>query len=189
MAPTGRIALREVRRDDLGWLAAMTADPDAVGEHNWSGEPVDAAQLQREMLARLDDDGMLGFERGTLVVELDGTTPIGDVSWRVERWGPSLGSRCLAFGVTLLPRYRGRGYGTDAQRQLISYLFRTTDVHRIQSDTALDNPAEQRALERIGMRREGTVRGAEFRGGRYHDHALYGILRPEWDGDGPSGRR
>ncbi len=116
-----------------------------------------------------------------MVVELDGRVPIGDVSWRSERWGPSAGSRCLAFGIALLPEFRGQGHGTDAQRQLIAHLFATTEVHRIQSDTAIDNPGERRALEKIGMHREGVVRQAEYRGGRYHDHILYSVLRPEWD--------
>lgn len=176
----GPIRLRPVEETDIGWLATITADPVAVGEHNWGGEPVDVAVLEAELTARHRADRLLGFDRGSLLVELDGTTRIGDVSWRSERWGPSLASRCLAFGIELLPEFRGRGYGTEAQRQLITYLFRTTDVHRIQSDTAVDNPAEQRVLERIGMHREGVVREAEFRGGRYHDHILYSVLRPEW---------
>ena len=180
MATNGVVRLRPVEETDIAWLAAVTADPVAVGEHNWGGEPVDAAALEAELAVRHRADGLLGFDRGLLIVELDGTTSIGDVSWRSERWGPSLGSRCLAFGIELLPQFRGLGHGTEAQRQLITYLFRTTDVHRIQSDTAVDNPAEARVLERIGMRREGVVRQAEYRGGRYHDHVLFSVLRPEW---------
>ena len=46
---------------------------------------------------------------------------------------------------------------------------------------AVDNPAEQRALAKIGMVTEGVVRAAELRGGRRHDHILFSILRPEWE--------
>jgi aminoglycoside 6'-N-acetyltransferase len=51
----------------------------------------------------------------------------------------------------------------------------------VQSDTAGDNAAEQRSLEKAGMTREGVVREAEWRDGRYHDHILYSILRSEWE--------
>jgi aminoglycoside 6'-N-acetyltransferase len=51
----------------------------------------------------------------------------------------------------------------------------------VQSDTAGDNAAEQRSLEKAGMTREGVVREAEWRNGRYHDHILYSILRSEWE--------
>ncbi|MDH3681851.1 MAG: GNAT family N-acetyltransferase [Acidimicrobiia bacterium] len=180
MATNGEVGLRAVTEADLPWLAAIAADPEASGEHNWGGQPVDPSDVEEELRARFRDDRLLGFDRGSMIVELDGRTPIGDVSWRAEQWGPSAASRCLAFGITLLPSYRGKGHGTEAQRQLITYLFRTTDVHRIQSDTAADNPAERRALEKLGMHPEGVVRQAEYRAGRYHDHILFSVLRPEW---------
>ncbi|MDO9173446.1 MAG: GNAT family protein, partial [Actinomycetota bacterium] len=96
-------------------------------------------------------------------------------------WGPSPGSECPAIGIALLPQHRGKGYGTIAQRLLVDHLFREYGVHRVQSDTAMDNPAEQRALEKAGFTREGVVRDAEERDGEYHDHVLYGMLRTEWE--------
>jgi aminoglycoside 6'-N-acetyltransferase len=175
-----RIGLRPVRADDLAWLAAMNADREAVGEHNWSGTDRDPLEIERELRATLDGDGFCDDRRGRLIVEIDGVTPIGEVSWRTEQWGPSPESRCPAIGIALLPAFRGRGYGTVAQRLLLDHLFRSSTTNRVQSDTADDNVAEQRALERIGMRREGVVRGAEYRNGQYHDHILYGLLREEW---------
>jgi RimJ/RimL family protein N-acetyltransferase len=172
--------LRPVTTEDLAWLVAMSGDPELLGEHNWSGVAVDPAEREAAMAARLEADGMLGEWAGTLVVELDDGTPIGDVQWRSERWGPSERSRCLAFGIALLPQHRGKGHGTESQRLLVDRLFTTTETYRVQTDTAVDNPAEQRALEKIGMVREGIVRGAEYRNGRYYDHILYSILRPEW---------
>ena len=42
-------------------------------------------------------------------------------------------------------------------------------------------PAEQAALEKIGMIVEGVVRDAEFRNGAYQGHTLFSVLRSEWD--------
>ena len=176
--PMSDVRLRPVLRSDLGWMVDMAADRDAVGEHNWAG-PADPDELLGRLHHQFQCDGFLDPRGGRLVVEVDGE-PIGDVSWRPEQWGPSPGSACPAIGIALLPQHRGKGYGTIAQRLLIDHLFREYGVHRVQSDTAADNPAEQRALEKAGFTREGVVRGAEERGGRYHDHVLYGILREEW---------
>ena len=65
---------------------------------------------------------------------------------------------------------------------LVDHLF-TVDpqLHRVQSDTAADNIAEQHALTKIGMVHEGTVRDAEHRDGQFHDHLLYSMLRSEGD--------
>jgi hypothetical protein len=47
----------------------------------------------------------------------------------------------------------------------------------LSSVTDVANIAEQRALERIGFRREGVMRGLAFDGGRWHDGVLYARLR------------
>jgi len=173
-----RVRLRPLRRDDLDWLVEMTADPVAVGEHNWAG-PVDRHELRGRLVDETSHRGPLRVGAGRLIIELLDGTPIGDVAWRTERWGPSPESACPAIGITLLPAHRGVGYGTEAQRLLVELLIRL-GAHRVQSDTADDNPAEQRALERVGFLREGVVRDAEFRNGTYHDHVLYGVVRREW---------
>jgi RimJ/RimL family protein N-acetyltransferase len=60
-----------------------------------------------------------------------------------------------------------------------SCLFDTTAVHRIQAGTDVDNVAEQRALQRIGFRREGVQREAVFRAGHWRDSVMYGIVRTD----------
>ncbi len=162
-------------------MAETAADPIAASEYNWTGEPRDPADIEAELRDDFDRDGLIGDNGGSLVVEFGDGTRIGTVGWRTERWGPSPGSRCFAFGIALLPGFRGKGYGTEAQRQLIDYLFEHTTTHRVQSDTAVDNPAERRSLQKTGMVEEGIVREAEWRNGAYHDHVLFSILRPEWE--------
>ncbi|MGH1493115.1 MAG: GNAT family N-acetyltransferase [Acidimicrobiales bacterium] len=175
------VRLRQVRPDDVAWMAEMAADRELVGEHNWSGAAPDPAEVEQELLDRLAVDGCVSPVSGQLVVEVPGGPPVGDVSWRSERWGPSPKSRCVAIGIALLPRFRGLGYGTVAQRLLVGYLFDLDpELHRVQSDTAVDNMAERRSLTKIGMVEEGRVREAEYRDGAYHDHFVYSILRPEW---------
>jgi aminoglycoside 6'-N-acetyltransferase len=62
---------------------------------------------------------------------------------------------------------------------LVEYLFTTSAVHRLWAWTGSDNLAEQKALEKCGFKREGTVREAIFRGGAWHDSIIYGLLRHE----------
>jgi RimJ/RimL family protein N-acetyltransferase len=162
-------------------MVEMMTNRELVGPYNWPGSQPEASELEQRLRHRLGQDGLIARESGRLVVELVDGTAAGDVTWRSERWGPSPKSRCLAFGIALLPQYRGHGYGTEAQRLLIDFLFGLDeDLNRIQSDTAVDNIPERRSLVKIGMVEEGRVREAEFRDGSYHDHIVYGILRSEW---------
>jgi RimJ/RimL family protein N-acetyltransferase len=83
------------------------------------------------------------------------------------------------IGIAVLPGARGHGYGTQAHRLLVRYLFAHTPVHRIQADTEVDNIPEQRALEKAGFTREGVLRGIGWRDGAWRDGVTYSILRTD----------
>jgi len=104
---------------------------------------------------------------------------LGRVNWFAVSHGPTFSCHAWEIGIGLLPTARGRGVGTLAQRLLVEYLFATTELDRVEASTDVDNVVEQRALERIGMRREGVLRGAQMRGGRRRDMVVYGILRAD----------
>jgi RimJ/RimL family protein N-acetyltransferase len=170
-----RVRLRDVTLDDADLLDAWNADPASSGEFNDFGgtpEPTD-----REALAR----GPLRNERnGQLMVErvADGQ-PIGVVGFHAVGYGPNPESVAWNMGIALLPEARGKGYGAEAQALFAAYLFETTEVNRVEAQTDVDNVAEQRSLEKAGFVREGTIRGAQFRAGAYHDLVTYSILREE----------
>jgi RimJ/RimL family protein N-acetyltransferase len=166
------LRLRPVRRADLDTLERWSADPEAQGRYNWFGFTPEG-QLRR----RFDEDGLLGQDRGNLLVELDDGTLAGDVSWLAVHHGPNPGSRAFNVGIALLPEHRGHGHGAEAQRQLAAYLFAHTTVERLEASTDVDNLAEQRALERAGFTREGILRHAQFREGEFRDMVLYSRLR------------
>jgi RimJ/RimL family protein N-acetyltransferase len=165
------VTLRPVVEDDLSWLAGLQNDPAASGPHEWHGWS-DPQRRRR----RWAESGLLGDDGGTLIV-LHGTDRVGHVSWRKVKTGPTAFG--WAIGVGLVPEFRGRGYGSAAQRLLTRYLFAHTQVNRIEATTEITNVAEQRALEKAGFTREGILRGTTFRQGRWHDQVIYSVLRGE----------
>jgi ribosomal-protein-alanine N-acetyltransferase len=84
------------------------------------------------------------------------------------------------MGWALGVEYRGQGYATEAARALMDYGFNVLGLHRIHADTSTDNLASCRIMERLGMRREGLLRGAVFEEGKWVDRYLYGMLADEW---------
>jgi RimJ/RimL family protein N-acetyltransferase len=165
-----RVRLRDVTLADADLIDSWEADRS---EFNDFGTPRDP--LDRDALAR----GPLRSERnGMLVIELiDDSRPIGTVGWHLERYGPTPESGALNFGIEIILAERGRGYGTEAQAQLVRFLFATTDVNRVEASTDIANVAEQRSLEKAGLRREGVARGSQFRAGAYHDLVTYALVR------------
>ena len=165
------VRLRPVVESELADLVRLLWDPLAPGAFQWFGFRMNTA---RDIERRWHEDGLLGDESSFLTVDLGDGVCAGWVTWR-----PVGHSGNYEIGIALFPDHRGHGVGTDAQRQLVDYLFSTTTANRLQAGTEVDNIAEQRALERVGFRREGVQRGLCFRAGQWRDSVMYGLLRGE----------
>jgi RimJ/RimL family protein N-acetyltransferase len=175
-----RVRLRDITLTDADMLDTWKSERGGFNDFSMPPEPTD-----RDALAK----GPLRSERGgALIVEraADGT-PMGSVSWHREMYGPNPESAAYNFGIELLPEYRGQGYGTEAQALLVDYLFATTGIHRVEASTDVDNIAEQRSLEKAGLRREGLMRGSQYRAGAYHDLVVYGLTRDDVEADRQAG--
>ena len=166
-----QLRLRPAGEDDLAVIDRLTSDPEAAGEHGWHGW-----SNPRHIRNRWLDDGLLGDDQGILMV-LSGDERLGFVSWRRQDSGRN--SHCWSIGVAMRPEVRGLGYGTEAQRLLVRYLFAHTQVNRVQAVTETTNTAEQWALQKAGFTREGVLRGYTFRDGRWRDVIIYSVLREE----------
>lgn len=164
-----QVTLRPVREGDLPLLRTLTQDPQATGEFEQYGW-----YAPRLFQKGWEDNGLISADGGNLMV-VRGDEVLGAVSWRRRQTAPA--AHCWVLGIGLFPRARGRGYGTQAHRLLVDYLFAHTTVHRIEAATETGNIAEQKALERAGFSREGVLRGIRWRGGAWRDEVLYSILR------------
>jgi ribosomal-protein-alanine N-acetyltransferase len=77
---------------------------------------------------------------------------------------------------------RGKGYGREAVGLLVDYLFHAFTIERVGATCDVENVASYKLLERLGFRREGTLRAALFHHTLWHDVAIYGVTRGEWAG-------
>lgn len=166
------VNLRPVRASDLAVLDGLNSEDD--DPFNFFGfRPSDVWHR------RFAESGLVSEENGTLVIEDEAGTMLGDISWRLVHYGPTAASRAYNIGIALLPQHRGRGYGWAAQAAVARYLFRTTAVQRVEASTDAANVAEQRSLEKAGFHREGVLRRAQYRAGDWHDLVVYSVLRGE----------
>jgi RimJ/RimL family protein N-acetyltransferase len=123
----------------------------------------------------------------TVVVELADGTVVGDFMLRREdAWAPAGmedGARGAQaeLGWVLDPTHGGRGYATEAVRELLRHCFEDLGVRRVVANCFLDNGASWRLMERVGMRRElHAVRESLHRSGRWLDVVGYAVLADEW---------
>jgi ribosomal-protein-alanine N-acetyltransferase len=103
------------------------------------------------------------------------------------------GELCGSCGLLINPRdanaelgywigvpYWGRGYATEAAREVVRYGFEQLWLHRIYAAHFGNNPASARVLKKIGMSYEGTRREHHRKRGDYEDRVEYGLLVSEW---------
>lgn len=74
----------------------------------------------------------------------------------------------------------GRGFATDATRQLIELGFGELALHRLWATCLPENPASARVLEKAGMRREGFLVENLKIHSEWKSCFLYAILEREW---------
>ena len=90
-------------------------------------------------------------------------------------------NRSAAIGYWLAEEAEGHGLMTAAVSALLRHGFRTLKLNRIEIRAGVRNRRSRAIPERLGFRHEGTLRQAERLGDRFVDHAVYGLLRQDWE--------
>lgn len=85
-----------------------------------------------------------------------------------------------SLGYWLGVEFWGKGYATQAAIAVLNYGFGTLELHRIEAGHYPRNPASGRVLEKIGMQREGLMRGDVLKGHQFEDTVLYARLSTDF---------
>ena len=86
----------------------------------------------------------------------------------------------VEVGWVFHPDVQGRGYATEAARELLRVGFEEVGVHRVWAQLDAENTASARICERLGMRREAFYEKASWFKEQWTDLAVFGIRADEW---------
>lgn len=89
-------------------------------------------------------------------------------------------NRSIRVGVDISPEFRGKGYGTEALRDYVDYLFQHLNIHRVWLLVAQPNIVAKNLYNKIGFTSEGAYREALFRDGEYIDYEIMSLLSTKW---------
>ncbi len=140
---TRRLVLRRTQESDLPRLVAWSRSPESCGAF-LTPENYNEGQFRQQLAA-----GVYWSERERLyLITLRDTTPIGVIHF----WRPpgQDGEVVMALKIALV-KERNRGYGTEAQKYIIMYLFERHGVKSVAMYTDVNNQAEQRCLQKLGF--------------------------------------
>lgn len=90
-------------------------------------------------------------------------------------------SRRCTVGIGIgVKKYWSKGYGSDAMKTLIHYLFQTMNLNRVQLNTWSGNVRAIRSYEKCGFVVEGRLRNDAYIDGKYYDTVVMGLLKEEF---------
>lgn len=101
---------------------------------------------------------------------------VGVVGYNLLDWPNRTGQ----IGYWLGKKYVGQGLMTRSVRGIINYGFYELDLNRIEIRVATENERSRAIPERLGFKKEGVLREAEWLYDHFVDHVVYGMLRSEW---------
>lgn len=80
--------------------------------------------------------------------------------------------------------YWGRGYGSEAMKLLLDYVFLELNLHRVSLRVFSFNHKAIKLYEKIGFVHEGSSRQSLYRNGAWHDIVHMGLLQSEYTANG-----
>jgi len=167
---TARLRLRSYCEDDIAELLPL------IGTREVAATTLRIAHPYTEQDARVFFALAQESDKVWLAVTLrsDGRL-IGGIGLRIDE-----PHRHAELGYWLGVPYWGKGYATEAAREMLRYGFNDLRLHRIFASHFKQNAASGRILKKLGMRYEGCQREHLRKWDQFVDSELYGILRHEW---------
>ena len=168
-----RLTLRYPTAADAPALFALGADPAVSRFFSWG--PYTTVEQPEAYVAGLPVKRELGQLLDFLIVS--GEEPIGitGLSEVVRR------DRRATVGSWLGHRWWGSGANFEAKAMICCLAFERLGMERLTAWANTRNGRSQRALERLGFRREGVLRAWHRHGAVVHDVVVFGLLRAGWE--------
>jgi len=172
---TPRLVLREFGPRDREPLLAIVRDPSQL-EH---------MLLFLETEQQLDD-----FLQKVQTAVSDEPRLQWHLAVEDAKSGHLLGGCCLMveaeaptsaeLGYWFLREAWGQGFATEASRALLELGFERLGYHRIWGKCHVRNAASAKVMEKLGMRREGTLREHVWLRDHFRSSHLFGLLATEY---------
>lgn len=167
-----RIDLRTVEKDDIEFLKNNINDPKVrkdLGQHTPYNR--DKGEEFVENIADEKEDQVR-----LLITDSEDEERIGMISlFRVNK-----NSGNAEIGLWITPEHQEEGFGTEATKLIVEFGFDELRMHRMYARVFDDNPKSINIWEKLNFKKEGIMREASFKDGKYVNILIYGILKKEW---------
>jgi [ribosomal protein S5]-alanine N-acetyltransferase len=175
LALTGpTLHLRYPAAGDAAALFELASDPAVTRYFSWG--PYERVEEAEAYIAGLPERREGGELLDLLVVHRD-DGPVGITGLS----GLSARDRRAVLGSWFGHRHWGSGANRESKALMTHLAFEHLGLERLTAYAASQNTRSQRALERLGFRREGVLAAWHRHGDRVYDVVSYGMVRAAWE--------
>ena len=104
----------------------------------------------------------------------------GEIAGVIGYHGLNWANKSTSIGYWLGEKYAGKGIMTKSCEALVNYALTDLNLNRVEIRCAEYNYKSRAIPERLGFKKEGIIREAEWLYDHYVDHVVYGMLAKEW---------
>ncbi|WEA42549.1 GNAT family N-acetyltransferase [Priestia aryabhattai] len=174
-----KVLLREATEEDINELYYWKYEEKNQEAKKWNAPYITEEKLTKEECMKSwekEYELFLGVPR-LLAVIID-EKAVGTVScYWVDKH-----TNWLETGIVIYDSaYWSGGYGTEAYRMWIDFLFESTHLHRLGMSTWSGNIRMIKTAAKIGMKEEARIREARIVNSERFDSIKMGMLRREWE--------
>jgi ribosomal-protein-alanine N-acetyltransferase len=167
------VFLRAVEVSDADALFPLIYQTGVTSTICWDGPK--SFEDYREGLRKREMEVKDGFTHLFTIVERSTGRQVGSIDIRPYNH-PYLSDMGLWIGMP----FQGKGYATEAIRQIAAYGFEKLRMEKIEAKIFVGNIASRRAFEKNGFQLEGTIRKGVHKAGEYIDEWLFGLTREDF---------
>lgn len=169
---TSRLILRNYRTEDWERVHIYGSVPEFSKYELWGPNTVeDSKSFVNLMLEQAQAARRTNFDFAVCLKDQD--LLIGGCGIRRE----TEESAVAFLGWAINPDFQKQGYATEAARALISFGFDHLGLSMIYATCDTRNAASYRVMEKLGMKRVGTMKGDKLVKGHVRDSCRYELTR------------
>jgi ribosomal-protein-alanine N-acetyltransferase len=167
------LTLRFPEASDAAALFTLASDPLVTRWFSWGPyeEQAQAAAWIAAQPSKRESGEIMDF----VIVGEDGVCGVTGLTEIARR------DRRATVGSWLGRSFWGTGVNGEAKALIAALAFRGLGMERLTAWANTRNGRSQRALERVGFRREGVLRAWHRHGDEMHDVVVFGLTRALWD--------
>lgn len=169
-----RVNLRPMRREDIELAVKYQADEDVTNNYFMGMNLFPTRDMWEKWYGHMSEDQEgFGFAIENKAGLYIGSCHVMNLNWK---------NRTTYFAVYIgNPDYRSKGYGTEALKLFLNFLFNELGLRKVKLNVFVFNKRAIRCYEKCGFKVDGINKKELYRNGEYHENVAMSITKEAFE--------